>query len=204
MIALDATTQPGTVDVTAEKSRDLEISSQAARPAEGSTTIPRGSRAKRPEARGSDMKQHRLAKRFSHKVDRSGSCHEWKGSIARNGYGCIHHDGRTAYAHRIAWLLRYGDVPDGCLVLHRCDNRRCVNTDHLFLGSFKDNMADMVAKRRQAHGERNAHAKLTERQVIEIRTMGGSNRSVAEQYGVSPGLVSMIRSRRIWRMVGMI
>lgn len=117
-----------------------------------------------------------------------------------NGYGQFHKDGKTAYAHRVAYELANGDL-NGAHVLHSCDNRKCVNPAHLFAGDLTANMQDMVAKGRQAHGTRNGHAKLTEDQVCKIRSFLGTNREIAAQFGVTPSLVSLIRSGRIWRNV---
>ena len=142
-----------------------------------------------------------LATRFNAKVEKSPSgCHEWVGCVMPNGYGQISHLGKTAYAHRIAWELANGPT-DGLFVLHRCDNRKCVNPDHLFLGTFDENMADMVDKKRQAHGTRNGHAKLTVDQVKRIRAATGKQKEIAREYGVTRPLVSMIRANRIWRHV---
>ena len=116
-----------------------------------------------------------------------------------NGYGQFHKNGKTAYAHRVAFELAY-DEPSDC-VLHTCDNRKCVNPEHLFAGSFYDNMNDMVEKQRQAHGERNTRHKLTEDQVRQIRQEIGLNREIASRYGVSASLISLIRSGRIWKLV---
>jgi hypothetical protein len=149
---------------------------------------------------GVDMKRD-LKERFFAKVAiRENGCHEWTGCLMPNGYGQIHKDGKTAYAHRVAFELAYGD-PGQAYILHSCDNRKCVNPAHLFAGDFDANMQDMVDKNRQAHGTRNGHAKLTEDQVREIRAFRGTNREIAAQYGVTPSLVSMIRSGRIWRHI---
>lgn len=128
-------------------------------------------------------------------------CHEWMGSLMPNGYGQIHLNGKTAYAHRVSYEIAKGPIPGGMFVLHSCDNRKCVNPDHLFVGTFDDNMADMVGKERQAHGEKNGHAKLTVEQVHEIRSAIGTQQEIAKRYGVTRSLVSMIRSGRIWRQV---
>lgn len=160
-------------------------------------------RAKRPEMRGLHVPASRpLAIRFAEKVkpQRNG-CHHWIGTLMPNGYGQIHSKGKTAYAHRVAWELAHGDVPDGAYVLHTCDNRRCVNVTHLRLGSFQDNMDDMTDRLRQAHGPRNGHAKLTVPEVRAIRKATGSHSTIAAQFGVTQSLVSMIRSRRIWKYV---
>lgn len=118
-----------------------------------------------------------------------------------NGYGQIRQDGKTAYAHRVAYELKNGPIGNGLFVLHSCDNRKCVNPDHLSLGTFDDNMADMVGKLRQAHGQKNGHAKLKPEQVREIRAAIGTHREIAARYGVTQSLVSMIRSGRIWKHV---
>lgn len=164
---------------------------------EGSTTIPSGSRAKRPEMRGQTLEQ-----RFSEKVSiTERGCHEWTGCLAKNGYGMLHLNGVTAYAHRVAFEMAYGVIPQGAQIMHSCDNRRCVNIGHLSLGSFDENMADMVQKSRQALGERNSHAKLTEEEVKIIRSLNGTNASIAGQFKVSASLVSLIRNRRNWKHV---
>ena len=85
--------------------------------------------------------------------------------------------------------------------MHTCDNRRCVNVAHLRLGTQQDNMDDMTGKLRHAHGERNAHAKLTAAKVRQIRAATGTQGAIAERFGVSQGLVSMIRTGRIWKHV---
>lgn len=143
-----------------------------------------------------------IADRFKEKVQTVESgCHEWTGSLTPNGYGQIHQNGKTAYAHRVAYELKHGPIPDGLYVLHSCDNRKCVNHRHLSLGTFDDNMADMVGKLRQAHGRKNAHAKLQPAQVIEIRQAVGTHKEIAERFGVSQPLVTMIRTGRIWKHV---
>lgn len=118
-----------------------------------------------------------------------------------NGYGQIHHKGKTAYAHRVAWELAHGEIPEGGYILHSCDNRRCVNHAHMRVGSFQDNMDDMTRRKRHAYGERNGHAKLTEHQVRDIREAEGTHKHIAKLFGVTQPLVSMIKSRRIWSNV---
>lgn len=148
---------------------------------------------------GADVKRP-ISERFFAKVAvRESGCHEWTGCLMPNGYGQLHKDGKTAYAHRVAYELAYG--PTDLFVLHKCDNRKCVNPAHLFAGSFDENMQDMVDKNRQAHGDRSGRRKLSSDQVRAIRSEVGLHREIAAKYGVTPSLVSMIRSGRIWRYV---
>ena len=151
-----------------------------------------------------------FAARFWSHVTKSDGCWEWQASCYPNGYGATSRNQRSITAHRLAWELTNGPIPDGLQVLHECDNRRCVRPDHLFLGTHADNMADRQAKNRQAFGTRNAKytmprdgrpgaPKLTEDQVREIRAaVGESARDLATRYGVCRGTIDGIRARRRW------
>ncbi len=100
----------------------------------------------RPVVRGAS-----LSDRFWSKVRRSRACWEWTGAT-RNGYGAFsvgnRQENRLLGAHRIAWEIQFGAVPDGLHVLHKCDNRKCVRPAHLFVGTPKDNLDDMSSKDR--------------------------------------------------------
>lgn len=86
-------------------------------------------------------------------------CIEWTGGKFKTGYGKLRNsDGKTAYAHRESYALKFGKIPNGMFVCHKCDNRKCINPDHLFLGTAKDNFVDMVNKgRRVINPLRNEH-----------------------------------------------
>jgi hypothetical protein len=112
--------------------------------------------------------------------------------------------GRSESAHRVAWELERGPIPEGLLVCHRCDNPSCVNPSHLFLGTQGDNMRDKVAKgRHDTRGERNARARLTEGQVWEIKSILAagqlSHREIGALFGVARGAVGDIHCGRKWK-----
>jgi hypothetical protein len=154
-----------------------------------------------------------LASRFWSKVDRRGAseCWPWTGGRKNNGYGQISADpregeyvGRKLSAHRLAYELAFGPIPNGLHVLHRCDNRACVNPSHFFLGTHQDNMADMLAKGRHAHGDSQPTRKLSRHQVRAIRWLAihdpGPHVELAREFAVSESNVKQILTRATWRL----
>lgn len=134
----------------------------------------------------------------------SDECWEWTGTIDTHGYGHMRIGGRRLrLAHRLSYLINHGEFDQSLHVLHRCDNRKCVNPTHLFLGSNAENMADMVAKGRAAHrqGQDNPRARLTASDIRAIRTDERPERAIAKEYGVSHGHINNIKSRRVWGSV---
>jgi len=145
------------------------------------------------------------ADQFWARVDKSGACWLWTGGTHRHGHGLVRRNRWRAFAHRYAWELLIGPIPDGMNVCHNCpggDNPRCVNPAHLFLGTQADNMRDMGRKDRVAFGERSGGAKLTEEQVRAIRRRRADGlllREVADEFGCSMQQVSRIVRGELWR-----
>jgi hypothetical protein len=142
--------------------------------------------------------------RFMRKVKSSDGCWEWQGTHDSHGYGMFQSENVRAKAHRWAWTLLVGPIPDGMAVLHKCDNPPCVRPDHLFLGTNAENMADASAKGRTAFGNRNPCAKLNPEKVREIRRLhseGRSYRSLAKEFGVDLRAVKCAIERVTWRRV---
>lgn len=150
-------------------------------------------------------KRGTLVERFWRAVDKGGDCWLWTKAVDRGGYGAIgagtNTDRRVLKAHRVSWELAHGPIPDGVFVCHRCDNPKCVNPAHLFLGSPSDNAADMATKGRANRGERRWIAKLTDDAVREIRRSSEKGVDLAKRYGVSPTQVTAVRRGYEWKHV---
>lgn len=134
---------------------------------------------------------------FWSKVDASGECWLWVGTLNRRGYGHFptgKRHGLSHTAHRSSWIIHHGPIPEGLHVLHRCDNPSCVNPDHLFLGTHRDNMKDMKEK-----GRAKGPAKLTETQVRGIRSDTRTHRAIAKDYGITYALVGKIKRKETWK-----
>lgn len=122
-------------------------------------------------------------------VKMENGCVEWTSTLHRDGYGKFYYEGSQAQAHRVAYRLFVADPKDSW-VLHKCDNRKCVNTDHLFLGDSIDNIRDMDKK-----GRRGTKSRLTYAQVVEIKKLLSqrhSQESVGKKFGVHQGTISRI------------
>jgi hypothetical protein len=135
-------------------------------------------------------------------------CWEWTGCKDRDKYGVISlKQGkvwRNSFCHRVSWELSKGEIPDGLLVLHTCDNPSCVNPNHLFVGTNKDNIDDRSKKGRQAKGEKNGNRKLTQAEVEYIRNCyaqgGVLQRELAAQFGVHQTQISMVILKKVWKV----
>ena len=134
--------------------------------------------------------------KFWSKVDKSGECWVWTGTLTPKGYGQLWWK-KNWRAHRFVWLLTYNYLFPELNVCHRCDNRACVNPAHLFLGTHKDNRVDCVLKDRHYH-------KLTKRHVRLLRKMHDTGkygkRELARIFGVAYGTAWQILDNRIWKV----
>lgn len=139
---------------------------------------------------------------FWQKVRKTDYCWFWRGQVNRGGYG-VH---GKILAHRASWLITRGEIPERLKILHHCDNRRCVNPNHLYAGTMMQNMRDMVDRGRanKARGEANWIAKLNTERVIEIRrrsAAGEQKASLAREFGVTASCVGSICKRKTWAHV---
>lgn len=156
-----------------------------------------------------DARAGTLAERLNSRTERlpgPDACWVWKGTLSKSGYGVVGWMRRLYRAHRLAFEVAVGPIPQGLEVCHRCDNRACVNPDHLFLGSHAENMADMSRKGRGSKllGERHPQAQLTESQVREIRrryAAGAHRQELADDFGVSLDCMKAVIYRRTWKHV---
>ncbi len=127
------------------------------------------------------------------------SCWLWTGTRV-NGYGTLTVNGRPGQkAHRLAYQEFVGLIPDDMHVLHRCDNRACINPAHLFLGTNGDNVADKVKKGRQSRGAGTGRAKLTPELVNRIRMARGTQREIAKLFGIGKSQVHLIKTGQAWK-----
>ncbi len=131
-------------------------------------------------------------------------CWLWEGAES-SGYGHLVWKGRRKQgAHRVAWELARGPVPDGLWVLHSCDNPLCVRPDHLFLGTNADNIADAFAKGRMPLGSEHHSAKLDPEKVRAIRARiaaGEALAAIARDFGVSDQALFKLRDGKTWKHI---
>lgn len=135
---------------------------------------------------------------------RDSGCWMWLGSQDSDGYGSIRMNGRSIRAHRFSYQYFVGPIPGGMLVCHRCDTPGCVNPEHLFIGSNRENMQDMVAKGRHLDGRAGSGSHLAKLSLEDVRAIrdllaqGVKNIEIATQFSISHRTVSAIKTRKIW------
>jgi hypothetical protein len=135
------------------------------------------------------------------KANEATGCVEWVGTLWATGYGRFQLRNKSVKAHRVAYELRYAKLPADACVLHRCDNRKCINADHLFIGTRKDNNLDKTKKGRQTRGAEVNTAKITVEDVRLIRADARPSKQIASEFGISWGQVNKVRGMRAWNHV---
>lgn len=146
-------------------------------------------------------------------------CWEWQRTISKMGYGKTRYLGKDETTHRVSFMVFKGEIPEGMNVCHSCDNRKCCNPDHLWIGTTKDNVQDCIRKGRRKlgstkgyrylyrkknmnkKGENHHINKLKDNDVLEIRIMienGNKNKEIANRYDVDASVVSKIKNRKAW------
>lgn len=148
------------------------------------------------------MPRPALIERFWAKVNKTETCWVWTASTRPGGYGqFMVWQGQLVAAHRLSWEMVHGPVPVGLCVLHKCDNPPCVRPEHLFLGTAKDNIHDMIKKGRrkigsQKRGADSQHAKLSAKQVIDLRRLWNEGHltipALARRFGVGCATISSV------------
>ena len=144
---------------------------------------------------------HRILENIS--INENG-CWEWNKSKSKSGYAKIWYRGSTMRGNRVSYLAFIGDIPEGILVCHHCDNRSCINPDHLFLGTHKDNCHDSIQKCRHAHGEKSSKSKLKSEHITEIRKLyssGISQEKISKKYNVNQSCISSIILKKTWNHI---
>ena len=155
--------------------------------------------------------------RFLSHVQKTESCWLWTMLLNPTGYGQLTIDGRTRPAHRVAYELWVGSIPDGLLIRHKCRNRHCVNPEHLETGTPEENAADKIRDgtlmkgdthyarlhpEKMARGERHGSVKLTTDQVRDIRNRTAqTQRELAREFGVSQYAIMSIINRKTWKHI---
>lgn len=135
-------------------------------------------------------------------VDDENGCHICTShSIGTHGYPQCQYDKKRMNMSRYVYEQSHGKIAHGLVVRHKCDNRMCININHLELGSCKDNSQDMVSRNRQAKGESNSKSKLSELQVIEIRQSDLSSYKLADAYNVTRQNIREIQRRKTWKHI---
>ncbi len=133
----------------------------------------------------------------------SNKCWEWQGCLNESGYGIICYNRKMIKAHRLAWFYVNKKYPDR-LLLHSCDNTKCVNPNHLREGTAKENSADMLLRGRNLFGEKSTTAKLTEvnvKEILKLLAEGKTQERIAKIYNVSRLTISAIKLNRSWKSI---
>lgn len=130
------------------------------------------------------MKITEIKERFISKIHKGNSCWTWKGQIYPSGYGSFWYNRKNVLAHRVSWMIFHGEIPENLCVCHTCDNPSCVNPNHLFLGTNKENTKDMIDKNRM-HKQQKLLDLSQESKVIQMYKNNIPQREIANLFNIS-------------------
>ena len=136
---------------------------------------------------------------FSRFVKLTNGCWQWRSHTDKDGYGVLPGAHQNTRAHRLSYEIHNGAIPEGMIVCHHCDNPGCVNPDHLFVGTQKDNAQDALRKGRHYVGEKNGRSKLTEENIKEILTSELNGQQLADKFGVTRSTINNVRRGDTWQ-----
>ncbi len=143
-----------------------------------------------------------MSRNFFKHIFKTPKCWEWTASLDGDGYGKTKIGKRFLQAHRASWEIHNGPIPNGLWVLHKCDNPKCVNPDHLYLGNHLQNVRDRQDRGRAACGERTGNSKLSNESVIHIRKLASdgalTHQAIADKFSVTQGTITKIVARQMW------
>lgn len=151
-----------------------------------------------------------MGERFLNHIDKTDSCWNWLGRLVGKGYGTISIGGKGSkqqLVHRFSYEHHKGPIPEGMVIMHKCDNPRCVNPDHLEAGTQSQNIKDAFARGRKVckasgvRGEAHGASKLNNEIVLAIRASNDNYDKLAEMYGVSRTSIERIKYRKTWRHI---
>lgn len=135
---------------------------------------------------------------FSRFIKLDNGCWQWVAHADKDGYGVLPSNKKNIRAHRFSYELHIGQIPNGLVICHRCDNPGCVNPNHLFSGTAKDNAQDSLQKGRHYVGEKNGRSKLTQENVKEILNSSLNGQQLANKFSVTRATINRIKRREGW------
>lgn len=137
--------------------------------------------------------------KIEYEIDENGCWNCISHAKDRDGYAKVQRNGKYKRIHRYVVEITRGELLPGEVVMHKCDNPSCINPSHLVVGTQEENQLDKVVKNRHSFGESNGRSKLTEKEVILIRSDARKYQQIADDYGVSYELVGLIKRNKVWK-----
>jgi hypothetical protein len=143
-----------------------------------------------------------LETRFWNGILKTDGCWQWLGPYLNSGYGYIWHSGKTKPIHRASWEIHYGEIPDGLDICHKCDNRKCANPEHLFIGTRSDNLRDSVRKGRYRPNPVKGKLTLEDVQFIRQHYVYGNTKELMRKFNVCKCTIRRVVHHRNRKVAG--